>query len=136
MGETSSLLHEVREARQSLQRRLAGVSEEEMELPSEWHDRQVTVRFMFYRLLAHEMDHTVHLVKTLRGLGHIQTEAQLILQKLAITRGELEGLLVGLPESELDRLPGEGQWSVRQVVGHVTDVEETYLQVIEDALKK
>jgi len=136
MSETDLLLHEMREARQSLHRRLAGVNEEEMELPTEWHDRQVTVRFMFYRLLAHEMDHTVHLVKTLRGLGYIQTEAQLILQKLATTRGELEGLLIGLPDSELDKLPGEGHWSVRQVVGHVREVEETYLQVVEAALKK
>ena len=133
MTKTTEVLEQMRVSRQRILERLRGVPEEQMLEQAEWGQRQVTVRFMFYRLITHEVEHTVHLLKTLDSLGIAQGEAELILRRLQATRGELEGLLVGLSDEELDRVP-EGEWSVRQVLEHITDTEERYSKRIVDAL--
>ena len=133
MAKVTEVLEQMRASRQSILEQLKGVAEEQMLEEAEWSQRQVTVRFMFYRLITHEVEHTVHLLKTLDSLGIAQSEAELILRRLQATRGELEGLLVGLSDEELDRVP-EGEWSVRQVLEHITDTEERYSKRIVDAL--
>ena len=133
MAKVTEVLEQMRASRQHILERLQGVAEEQMLAEAEWSQRQVTVRFMFYRLITHEVEHTVHLLKTLDSLGIAQGEAELILRRLQATRGELEGLLVGLSDEELDRVP-EGEWSVRQVLEHITDTEERYSKRILDAL--
>ena len=133
MAKVTEVLEQMRASRQHILERLQGVAEGQMLAEAEWSQRQVTVRFMFYRLITHEVEHTVHLLKTLDSLGIAQGEAELILRRLQATRGELEGLLVGLSDEELDRIP-EGEWSVRQVLEHITDTEERYSQRIVDAL--
>ena len=133
MAKVTEVLEQMRASRQHILERLQGVAEKQMLAEAEWSQRQVTVRFMFYRLITHEVEHTVHLLKTLDSLGIAQGEAELILRRLQATRGELEGLLVGLSDEELDRVP-EGEWSVRQVLEHITDTEERYSKRIVDAL--
>ena len=108
---------------------------EQMLVPTEWGQRQVTIRFLFYRLITHEVEHTVHLLKTLETLGIAQSEAGLILRHLQTTRGELEGLLVGLSDDDLDRVPAEGEWSVRQILDHIVDTEERFSKRIEEDVK-
>ena len=39
--------------------------------------------------------------------GIVQGEAEMILKQLQATRGELEGMLIGLEDSDLDRSPGQ-----------------------------
>ncbi len=134
MAKVTEVLEQMRASRQRILERLQGVAEEQMLEEAEWSQRQVTVRFMFYRLITHEVEHTVHLLKTLDSLGIAQSEAELILRRLQATRGELEGLLVGLSDEELDRVPAEGEWSARQVLEHITDTEERYSKRIVDAL--
>ena len=134
MTKVTEVLEQMRASRQRILEQLKGVAEEQMLAEAEWSQRQVTVRFMFYRLITHEVEHTVHLLKTLDSLGIAQSEAELILRRLQATRGELEGLLMGLSDEELDRVPTEGEWSVRQVLEHITDTEERYSKRILDAL--
>lgn len=55
-----------------------------------------------------------------------QTEAQRILATAAEVRGQLLAPLVGLTDEGLDRIPAPGEWSVRQVLGHVLNVEHRY----------
>ena len=90
---------------------------------------------MFYRFIAHEVEHTVQLAKTLQMLGAAQGEAQLILKSLQSARGELEGMMVGLSDEDLDREPAEGEWSARQVIEHILQVEEAYTRRIEQGIE-
>ena len=136
MTTVAEVLEQMRATRSRLQEWLAGVTDEEMGASGQVGERPVYVRGMFYRFVAHEVEHTVHLVKTLRGLGWAQSEAQQILGRLQAARGELEGLLVGLEDEELDRVPAEGEWSLRQVLGHVVETEESYLQRLEETLRQ
>lgn len=133
MAKVTEVLEQMRASRQHILEKLQGVAEEQMLTDAEYAHRQVTVRFMFYRLITHEVEHTVHLLKTLDSLGIAQSEAELILRRLQATRGELEGLLVGLSDEELDQVPAEGEWSARQVLEHITTTEERYSERILDA---
>ena len=63
------------------------------------------------------------------------TEAQQILQELQESRGKLESLLITLDDSDLDRKPSEEDWSPREVVNHILEVEERfYSDMIIEAL--
>lgn len=135
MSEILDMLEKMREQRGRTQGRIQAVTEEDMLAPTTYGDREVNVRFMFYRLIAHEVEHTVQLAKTMHALGIAQGEAGLILKKLQAARGELEGMLVGMESEDLDRTPVEGEWSLRQVLDHILSTEEFYSKRIEDALQ-
>jgi uncharacterized damage-inducible protein DinB len=114
--------------------RLAGLGEEKMLLPAQYGQRQVNVRFLMYRFMTHETEHTLQLLKTLRALGVDQSEAQLILGRLEAVHGELEALLVGLRDQDVDRTPAQGEWSPRQVLEHIIEGEEGYAKRVQEAL--
>jgi hypothetical protein len=40
--------------------------------------------------------------------------------------GDLRGLVSGLPDDLVDRAPRPGEWTVRQILGHVENVERRY----------
>ena len=134
MTAVDDVLVRMREQRKSVQERLQDVTEEQMLAPTTYGERDVNVRFMFYRFIAHEVEHTVQLAKTLHMLGAAQGEAQLILKSLQAARGELEGMMVGLSDEDLDREPADGEWSARQVIDHILQVEEVYTRRIEQGI--
>ncbi len=94
------------------------------------------VRAMFYLLISHEAEHTVQLVKTLSALEVHQSEAQLILHSLQRSRGELEGLLLGLSDEDMERAPAEGEWPPRKVLEHIIADEEFFGKRIVEALQQ
>ena len=124
-------IERMREQRKRTQERLKDVAEENMLAPTTYGKRDVTVRYMFYRLIAHEVEHTIHIAKTLDSIGVAQGEAQRILARLQAATGELEGMLVGLSDEDLDREPADGEWSARQVIDHILEGEEFYCRQIE-----
>ena len=114
--------------------KLEDVEEEQMLLTIPSSRASNNVRQIFYRLLGHEYEHTVQMVKALAGLGVEQTEAQLILSRIRSAQGQLQGLLVGLSDEDLDRSHAEGEWTPRQVIEHIIEVHEMYSRGILEAL--
>ena len=135
MSSLAEMLDQMREQRRRTHERLGEVTEEQMLAPTSYGQREINARFMFYRLIAHEVEHTVHLAKTLHALGIAQGEAGLILKSLQTARGELEGMLVGLSDEDLDKVPSEGEWPARRVLEHILETEESYGRRIEEALE-
>ena len=133
MSSVAEMLKLMRAKHDDLNDRLAKVPESRMGDMGAWGQRQMPIRTMFYQLMNHEVEHTVHAVKTLRDLGIATTEAKLILGRLQEARGQLEGLLVGLSDEDLDRAP-DGEWSLRQVLEHFMETEDSYVNRIEQAL--
>lgn len=133
MSAVDELLETMRAQQRSTIERIKDVTEEQMLGATTYGKRGVNARFMFYRLIAHEVEHTVHMAKTLNGLGIVQGEAEMILKQLQAARGELEGMLIGLADDDLDRAPADGEWSVREVVQHILDADETYTSRIEES---
>ena len=110
MSGAKEMLETMRERRAKTLEQVLSVPEEQMLAPAKYGDRDVNVRFMFYRLVTHQIEHTIHLTKTLNALGITQGEAGLLLKSLQVASGELEGLMVGLTDEDLDRSPGEDDW--------------------------
>ena len=135
MSAVTNIVDELRASRAELQEKLSGVTEEQMltTIPRQ-QEGDVNVRFYFYRLIAHEAEHTVHLIKTLAGLDINQSEAQLILRNLQAARGELEGLLLGLSDEDLDRAPSADEWAPRRVLEHIIETEKNYGDRVAGAL--
>ena len=65
MTAVQETIERMREQRRRTQERLKDVAEENMLAPTTYGKRDVTVRYMFYRLIAHEVEHTIHIAKTL-----------------------------------------------------------------------
>ena len=134
MGTVKELLEQLTESRLKLHKKIAHVTDDSMTLPVPNRDN-FQIRTVFYRLVAHEIEHTIHLSKTLTALNIQLTEAQQILQELQESRGKLESLLITLDDSDLDRKPSEEDWSPREVVNHILEVEEKfYSDMIIEAL--
>ena len=55
------------------------------------------------------------------------SEAKMVLKELQESRGKLEGLIVTLEDSDLDRKPSENEWTPRKVINHLLKTEETFL---------
>ncbi|MDP6102031.1 MAG: DinB family protein [Dehalococcoidia bacterium] len=133
MPSVADMLKRMRTKHDDLNDRLAKIPESRMGDIGPWGQRQMPIRTMIYQLMYHEVEHTVHAVKTLRDLGIATTEVQLILGRLQEARGQLEGLLIGLSDEDLDRAPN-GPWSLRQVLEHFMEIEDSSLPRIEQAL--
>lgn len=134
MSGVKEMLETMRERRAKTLEQVLSVPEDQMLAPAKYGDRDVNVRFMFYRLVTHQIEHTIHLTKTLNALGINQGEAGLILKSLQVASGELEGLMVGLTDEDLDRSPGEGDWTLREVLEHILSAEKSYSSRIDEAL--
>ena len=134
MRGVAGLLEQMREQRRKTQIRLREVTEDQMLAKTHYGQREVDARFMFYRLIAHQVEHTVHLAKTLQALDIKQSETEMILKNLQAASGELEGMLIGLSDEDLDRVPGEGDWPVRRVVEHILEAEENYGRRVVEAI--
>jgi hypothetical protein len=91
---------------------LVGLSHAELGAPLEWAGRTVEVRFMLARRASHERQHTVQLRRALTALGFVQSEAQMILGQAETARSQLEGLVAGLPDSDVGSAVGEGATSL------------------------
>ena len=134
MTAVAEMLEKMRASRAELQDQLAQITEEQMTLDVPRRPTPTRVRSIFYSLVSHQAEHTVHLIKTLNALGVAQGEAQLILRDLQASRGRLEGLLIGLSDGDLDREPAEGEWSPRKVLEHIIQAEELFLSRVREAL--
>ena len=133
MSSVADILKLMREKHDDLNARLGSVPENRMGNMAAWGQRRMPIRSMMYQLVNHEIEHTVHAVKTLRDLGIAPTEAQLILGRLQEARGRLQGMLAGLSDEDLDRA-SDGEWSLRQVLEHIMETEDHYIPRIEQAL--
>ena len=123
MSKVNDYLKQMAESRAKVIAKLQNVPDEAMILPIPNRDNMYG-RSIFYRLVAHEIEHTIHLAKTVRSLGVHLSEAEQILEELAESRGKLIGMLSTLTDEELDTKPSAEDWSPREVVDHILEVEE------------
>ena len=136
MSKVNDYLKHMAESRAKVINKLQDIPDEAMTLPIP-NRENMYVRSMFYRFVSHEIEHTIHLAKTLKSLGVHLTEAEQILEELAESRGKVIGMLSTLTDEELDTKPSSEDWSPREVVDHILEIEETsYTRQIIDAIEK
>lgn len=136
MSKVDDYLIHMAESRAKVISKIQDVPDEAMTLPIP-NRENMYVRTMFYRFVSHEIEHTIHLAKTLRSLGVHLNEAEQILEELAESRGKLIGMLSTLNDEQLDSKPSSEDWSPREIVDHILEVEESsYTRQIIGALEK
>ena len=136
MSEITKIVQQMRNQREEIIEILSTISKEDMTLPAKYGKLNVDIRYRFYRFIAHEVEHTLQISKTLFDLNIFPSESRQILQKMIQTRGELEGILINLEDEDLDKKPTSDQWSVRETLEHIIEVEQGYTDSITSAIEK
>src|SRR5689334_21561320 len=117
--------------REQIVRELSQLSETDCRAPAQWGGVQRNVIFLLRAFSLHELDHLQHLHKLLAALGRHFTEPQILLSKAQALRGELLALLLSLSEEEFDTAgPGPEDWSPRQLVDHLLQIDANYAENI------
>jgi hypothetical protein len=96
------------------------LDEDALGRPWTFRGRQMDVRYALYRTL--EDAHEVHVRVSAGDLP----ESRRILALAQRAFGSLRALLLGVPSAFLDKSPRAGEWSIREIVGHMTAVEQRY----------
>ena len=94
-----------------------------------------SVRRVMLRFGDHLREHTTQLIAARESIGARQTMPQRFLARSLEAAGALNGALVGLDETDLDKPPEPGEWSPRQVLQHMIEVQGMYLELIREARK-
>jgi hypothetical protein len=88
--------------------------------PWSFREKRMDVRYALYRTLEDAQE----LLVSVAARAHPESRRILALAQRAF--GDLRGLLIGLPDSLLDRTAREGEWPVRETLRHVLLVERRY----------
>ncbi len=64
------------------------------------------------------------------------TKRIVLLQAIASTPNDLAMMIKGIDASDGNRRPADGQWSIADVVNHLTDVEKRYRQRLQRVLQE
>jgi uncharacterized damage-inducible protein DinB len=100
--------------------RAAALDEQALAQPWTYLGQSMDMRFAIYRTLEDGQEALVALA------AGPHPEARRILALAQRAFGDLRGLLVGLPLAILDEAPGDGEWTIRQTLGHMVTVERRY----------
>jgi len=126
MSFTSSGLADLAAARDELVDALGALPEEALERRVHWSVGAIQLDWLVFMLGGHETEQRIGIEWT---LGYADWQCPRAMWHLAgapIARARLESLLVGVPESLVDRAPDPQEWSLRQMFEHVTSTNWRY----------
>lgn len=116
---------------------LRGLSEED--LSGRTGDGKWSVRrFLLHELIDHERVHAAQLLRLRRKVrGYtppvaLPTEAERMVMDSVEARAKVVGVLAILDEEDLDADPGEGAWTIRQVLEHLIQIRGFALKQLQD----
>ncbi|MDO8671021.1 MAG: DinB family protein [Dehalococcoidia bacterium] len=115
--------------------KLAALKDADLAKKVPWGGVERPVRFLLSQIGNHDREHGIQVVKNLQWMDRDFTEAQMSVAKLTQARGELVGLLAAVDDEDLDRVPKEGEWTIRQTLQHIIDVQKRYYSMIEKGLE-
>ena len=134
-GPLSSVRAELLTAHAATVRTMAALTDGQLTGATIWAGVDTDVRFRLHRFAAHERQHLIHLIKTLRGLRFEQSEAHLILAEAEAARLHLLSLLAGLSAEDVARPLGPDRDSALDVLAGADEGERALVQQIRTALK-
>lgn len=102
---------------------------EPLERPWRWRDGEdgsTEARYAFYRC-AEALDRAgIDAEAALVAAGVARTPSSRILARATVARWELHGILAALADDDLDRDPGNDEWTLRQTLAHGINVQRAY----------
>ena len=88
-----------------------------------WDGNEINVRYAFYRALEILESGAAEVARAIGGKE--SSEAREAVGATSAARWDLQGLLAGLTDSDLDASAG-GEWTVRQTMGHIIGGQRGY----------
>ncbi len=132
--ELNAKLDEIRQLRNEVLAQLQDVDDTAAALSTEQWSSYPTVSVLFLRFGDHMREHANQLTGARQALQVQATDIQRKLAEAEQAWGHLLGTVVGLTDADLDRVPAEGSWTVREILDHILMAESRYLQSIQAAL--
>ena len=126
----------VTQAVERLVKASVGLSDADLDTPYAWEEyNEDGLRFAL--LTAHHQlrDAHAHVAALRLGAGQPFTEAQRILTQVHEAYRDLTGALAGSSEADLDAVPPNEQWPLREILSHTLGAEYGFLAAIEVALE-
>jgi hypothetical protein len=131
------LIEELRATRADTVRRYESVDPGRLEDVREWHGGHVDLRHLLASLTERGESRRIQMLGIGRRLERGRmSDAQHAMGIAGGVRGRLLGALIGIDEGLFDRPPGQDEWSIRQVLGHVIAVDERYRLAVEFAIER
>lgn len=131
--ELSALLAEIRAAREETLTALTGVTEADFDLPT-GNARWDSMRRVLLRFGEHMREHSSQLEGIRVGIGKAPTPPERMIAEAELTWGKLLATTSNLSDEDLDTIPADGGWSVREALAHIATVEKAYLALARAAL--
>lgn len=103
----------------------AGVTDADMEFAWDWGGQEADVRYGFYRLFE-LLEVAVSEAERAVAGPDAWRQARAPMAAATASRWDLQGLLAGLTDADLDADPGGGEWTVRQTLGHILTSQRAY----------
>lgn len=124
-----AMLAEIRATREATLQELVDVAESEFLYPTDMV-RWTEIRRILLRFGDHMQEHTTQIEGVRADIERDPTMAQRMLGRAEIAWGRLLSSTVGLTDEDLDVTPPDGGWSVWQVLEHLLEGEQGYLESI------
>ncbi len=124
-----AFLDEIRAVRAQTLDELVDLTEEDFATPTDmvrWDD----VRRVLLRFGDHMREHTSQLEGARYAIDRGPSMPQRMLAESEVAWGKLLAATVGLNDEDIDMEPVDGSWTVRQVLNHILESEQGYLDTI------
>lgn len=131
-------LDKLNKLREEWMEQLSHLTDEDLDITAD--DGYWTIKKWLYRMIDHEAIHMGQIVRTRRSIEPVWKaavrwrEIDRLMGELYRLRGQVASELVGLSDELLTTQPGEGKWSIKEILEHLGQAEKYYVEQIK-ALK-
>lgn len=129
-------LNRLNKLREEWMEQLSHLTDEDLDITAD--DDYWTIRKWLYRMVDHEAIHMGQMVRTRRSIEPVWKaavrwrEIDRLMGELYRLRGQVASELVGLSDELFETQPGEGKWSIKEVLEHLGQAEKFYVKQIKE----
>jgi hypothetical protein len=124
------------EAVEKFARATYALTEADLERDWTWGAYDEGLRYAFFRTYEELRELAATIVAERGTHGPPISAAQRALAQYQAAYRDLQALLIGLPDAELDRAPGADEWTLRTVLEHIVGAEGSFYVLVRYALER
>lgn len=107
-------------------RELGGIADATLERGWLWRNDEADVRYGLFRAIESVEAAAVEVAVVLEATHTPRTTASRRISPVTTARWALHGRLIGLDDTWLDRHPKAGEWTIREILGHIVSGQRAY----------
>ncbi len=129
-------LDKLNKIREEWMDQLSHLTDDDLDITAD--DDYWTIRKWLYRMIDHEAIHMGQMVRNRRTIEPVWKaavrwrEIDRLMGELYRLRGQVTSELVGLSDELFETQPGEGKWSIKEVLEHLAQAEKGYVKQIKE----